>query len=181
MRSWKILHSINTAQQLLKHCCVIKIILTLNPKHNNISITKKKINFIPAKTRTSVYRYIPTINQDNTVRQISVDNALMPEGLRKTQFWGWKLSTSDGGRSWGHRDHGRIGTLWYSSVTCCKSKDKFSSLLEEGWWKKLILETVYEIQSIYSYVTATVKKTHCMGHVIMVTVIYGLSGDKLKI
>lgn len=41
----------------------------------------------------------------------------------------------------------------------------------------MILETVYEIQSIYSCVIATVNRTHCMGHVIMVIVIYDLSGD----
>jgi len=35
-----------------KHQCIINIILILNPKHSTIPATRKKINCIPAKTRT---------------------------------------------------------------------------------------------------------------------------------
>ena len=43
---------ISATQQQLKHQRVINIILTLNSKHSTVPATKKKINSIPAKTRT---------------------------------------------------------------------------------------------------------------------------------
>ncbi|KAK4829726.1 hypothetical protein QYF61_006187 [Mycteria americana] len=43
-----------TSQQL-KHQCVINIILILNPKHSTTPATRKKINSIPAETRTRPY------------------------------------------------------------------------------------------------------------------------------
>jgi len=44
--------SVSTAQQHLNHQCVINIILIPNPKQSTISATRKKINSIPAETRT---------------------------------------------------------------------------------------------------------------------------------
>ncbi|KFV44559.1 Sodium channel protein type 5 subunit alpha, partial [Gavia stellata] len=48
--------SVSTAQQQLKHQCVVNIILLLDPKHRTIPTTRKKINSIPAKTRTVIQR-----------------------------------------------------------------------------------------------------------------------------
>lgn len=41
-----------TAQQQLKHCCVINAILVTNLKHSSLWAAIKKINFIPAKPST---------------------------------------------------------------------------------------------------------------------------------
>ena len=49
---------VSAAQQQLKHPCVINIIFILNPKHSTIPVSRKKINFIPAKTRTA-WLHIP--------------------------------------------------------------------------------------------------------------------------
>ena len=53
MRSWKIL---DLVQKLLsnnwKYQCVTNVLLLLNPRHNTIPATRKKINSIPAETRT---------------------------------------------------------------------------------------------------------------------------------
>ena len=46
---------ISTAQQQLKHQCVINVILILNPKRNTIPATRNKINSTPAETRTHSY------------------------------------------------------------------------------------------------------------------------------
>ena len=43
---------ISATQQQLKHRNVINIILTLNPKHSTVPATKKKVNSVPAETRT---------------------------------------------------------------------------------------------------------------------------------
>ena len=48
--------SVNTAQQQLKHQCVINIILILNPNHITVPATRKKINSIPAETRTPLWQ-----------------------------------------------------------------------------------------------------------------------------
>lgn len=48
--NWKIL-KISTTSQQVKHRCVINIALTRNPKHT-VPATEKKINFVPAETRT---------------------------------------------------------------------------------------------------------------------------------
>ena len=42
----------STVQQQLRYQCVINIILILNPKHDTIPATRKKINSSPDKTRT---------------------------------------------------------------------------------------------------------------------------------
>lgn len=42
----------STALQQLKHPCVVSIILILNPDHSTIPAIRKKINPIPANTRT---------------------------------------------------------------------------------------------------------------------------------
>lgn len=43
-----------TAQEQLQHWCVMNIIPSLNPKHSSIHDTKKKIKYIPDKTRTII-------------------------------------------------------------------------------------------------------------------------------
>ena len=54
-RSWNVLDGESSAQEQLKYWCVINIILILNPKYSTIPATGKKINFIPAETRTVPY------------------------------------------------------------------------------------------------------------------------------
>ena len=44
--------SVSTAQQQLKHQCIINIMLILNPKHSTIPATRKKINSVPAENKT---------------------------------------------------------------------------------------------------------------------------------
>ena len=51
-RAWETEKSLSATQQQLNHERVINSILTLNPKHSTVPATKKKINSIPAKTRT---------------------------------------------------------------------------------------------------------------------------------
>ena len=53
-RPW---HCVRTAQQWLKHPCVINTVFSTNPKHSPIQATMKKINPIPAKTSTCVYTF----------------------------------------------------------------------------------------------------------------------------
>ena len=56
-----IAHHLPTGAQLVpllgnncKHPCVINILLILNPKHNTIPATRKKINSVPAEARTQL-------------------------------------------------------------------------------------------------------------------------------
>ena len=51
-RAWETEKSLSATQQQLNHERVINSILTPNPKHSTVPATKKKINSIPAKTRT---------------------------------------------------------------------------------------------------------------------------------
>ena len=39
---------VNTAQQELKHVCIMRTVFSTNPKHSPISVTTKKINSFPA-------------------------------------------------------------------------------------------------------------------------------------
>ena len=53
MRSWKILDLVQIwLSNNWKHQCVINIHLILKPKYNTLPATRKKINSIPAETRT---------------------------------------------------------------------------------------------------------------------------------
>lgn len=44
----------STAQQRLKHWCAFNSVFLLNPKHNIIPVSMKKINFFPSITRTII-------------------------------------------------------------------------------------------------------------------------------
>lgn len=47
----------STVLQQLKHQCGISTVSSTDPKHSTISATMKKMNSIPAKVSTSIYRY----------------------------------------------------------------------------------------------------------------------------
>lgn len=82
---------LSTAQQQPKLQCVISIILALNPKYSSVPATRKKMNSIPAKTRTKYYKSSSDSPQRISVflaKSLSLQNRAGPEAAdAESCFW----------------------------------------------------------------------------------------------
>lgn len=95
MGNRKVLHSeVSITQQQLKYQCVVNIILRLNPNHNTVPDTRKKVNFILVKTRTSLKQKILSVNLEQITSskmkekwELGLYPANYPKGLQhKTEL-----------------------------------------------------------------------------------------------
>lgn len=149
-RSSEVLDCASTSQQHLKHCCVINTVFLLNPKHDTMPATMKKVISCEIRTRFQ-FCHLTTerfkiINMKTWYRDIIQETELILSPYRKTGEGRcrWRLLESFftdlqfflGKMKWWASRHSSWNCCFVTFFNCILKQNKYpSKRLPSAFWK----------------------------------------------